>query len=131
MNNNNDNENKSELKVEVQSFKVSEPLDDEQRRLMYKAVAKSMRTFTVIDNLFDERFQKDAPDRNVKRAFAMAANMAEYIVEFLEKNGCCINMDSQAMQGALTPLLLPAPIIATDAVREIQAYIEGKEVDNG
>ena len=131
MSNNNNDENKNGLKVEARSFKVSEPLDDEQRRLMYKAITSCMKTFTELDTLYDERFPENTPDRNVKRAFAMASNLAEFVVDFLEKNGCTINMDSQAMQGVLTPLLLPAPIIACDAICEIQSYIKGKESENG
>ena len=110
MNNNNENENenhKSGLNVEAKSFNVNEPLDDEQRVLMYREIITTMERFHALDNLYDKRFPKDIPDRNVKRAFAMASHMAEFVVEFLEKNGCCINMDSVAMQGILTSLLLP------------------------
>lgn len=125
MNNDNENEkHKSGLNVESKSFNVNEPLDDEQRVLMYKEIVVTMERFRDLDTLFDKRFPKDIPDRNVKRAFAMASQMAEFVVEFLEKNGCCINMDSAAMQGALTSLLLPGPIIACDVIPEVKAYME-------
>ena len=123
----NDNENekhRSGLRAVSKSFNVNEPLDDEQRVLMYKEIITTMENFRRFDLMFDERFPKDTPDRNVKRAFAMASNMAEFVVEFLEKNGCCINMDSAAMQGALTSLLLPGPIIACDAIDEVDAYMK-------
>ena len=125
MSNNNENENhKSRLNVEAKSFTIYEPLDDEQRVLMYKEIITTMENFRRLDLMFDERFPKDTPDRNVKRVFAMASDMAEYAVEFLEKNGCCINMDSNAMKGLLTSLLLPGPIIACDAIDEVSANIE-------
>ena len=127
MSNNNENENenhKSRLNVEAKSFTINEPLDDEQRVLMYREIITTMENFRRLDSMFDERFPKDAPDRNVKRAFAMASNMAEFTVEFLENNGCCINMDSNAMKGLLTSLLLPGPIIACDAIDEVDAYIK-------
>lgn len=125
MNNNNENENeKSGLRAVSKSFNVNEPLDDEQRVLMYKEIIITMERFRDLDTLFDKRFPKDIPDRKVKRAFAMASQMAEFVVEFLEKNGCCINMDSAAMQGTLTSLLLPGPIIACDAIDEVEAYIK-------
>lgn len=125
MNNNNENEeSKNGLNVQAKSINVNEPLDDEQRVLMYKEIIVAMENFRKLDTLFDERFPKDVPDRNVKRAFAMASNMAEFVVEFLEKNGCCINMDSVAMQGTLTSLLLPGPIIACNAIDEVDAYIK-------
>lgn len=125
MSNNNENENyKSRLNIEAKSFTINEPLGDEQRALMYSEIITTMEKFHAMDNLFNERFPEDIPDRNVKRAFAMASSMAEFAVEFLEKNGCCINMDSAAMQGALTPLLLPGPIIACDAIDEVDAYIK-------
>ena len=122
---NNDNEeHKSGLRAVSKSFNVNEPLDDEQRVLMYKEIVVTMERFRDIDTLYDKRFPKDIPDRKVKRAFAMASQMAEFVVEFLEKNGCCINMDSAAMQGTLTSLLLPGPIIACDAIQEVEAYIK-------
>ena len=125
MNNNNENEkHKSGLNVEAKSFNMNEPLDDEQRVLMYKEIVVTMERFRDLDTLYDKRFPKDIPDRNVKRAFAMAAQMAEFVVEFLEENGCCINMDSAAMQGTLTSLLLPGPIIACDAIQEVENYIK-------
>ena len=125
MSNNNENENyKSRLNIEAKSFTINEPLDNEQRVLMYREIITTMEHFRKLDTMFDERFPKDIPDRNVKRAFAMAAEMAKFVVEFLEKNGCCINMDSAAMQGAMTPLLLPGPIIACDAIDEVDAYIK-------
>ena len=125
MNNNNENEkHKSGLRAVSKSFNMNEPLDDEQRVLMYKEIIATMENFHKLDSMFDERFPKDTPDRKVKRAFAMASNMAEFVVEFLEKNGCCINMDSAAMQGTLTSLLLPGPIIACDAIHEVEDYIK-------
>lgn len=131
MNNSNENnERKSEIKVEPRAFKVSEPLGSEQRVLMYREVLNTMEKFHAMDILFDKRFPEDIPDRNVKRAFAMASKMAEFVVEYLEKTGCCINMDSQAMQGVLTPLLLPGPIIACDAISEVDSYINNKETEN-
>ena len=45
MSNNENNENKSGLKVEASSFTVSEPLDDEQRALMYRAIINDMENF--------------------------------------------------------------------------------------
>lgn len=122
--NENKNENKSNLSVEPRSFNVHEPLDPEQRALMYGEVVRTIENFRKMDDLFNERFPEDVPDRKVKRAFAMASNMAEFIVEYLEKNGCCINMDADAMQGVLTPLMLPGPIIACDSLSEIQEYVE-------
>ena len=125
MNNNNENEkHKSGLRAVSKSFNVNEPLDDEQRVLMYKEIVVTMERFRDLDTLFDKRFPKNIPDRKVKRAFAMASQMAEFVVEFLEKNGCCINMDSAAMQGILTSLLLPGPIIACDAIQEVENYIK-------
>ena len=126
-NNNENNENKSGLNVEARSFKVSEPLDDEQRAFMHSAIINDMKDFRRMYELYSMRFPENIPDRNVKRAFAMAANMAEFVIDFLEKNGCCINMDSQAMQGVLTPLLLPGPVIACDAVNEVYSYFKRKE----
>ena len=125
MNNENENNNEnSGLRAVSKSFNINEPLDDEQRVLMYKEIITTMENFRKLDSMFDKRFPKDIPDRNVKRAFAMASNMAEFVVEFLEKNGCCINMDSAAMQGTLTSLLLPGPIIACDAIQEVEANIK-------
>ena len=125
MNNNNENEkHKSGLRAVSKSFNVNEPLDDEQRVLMYSEIITTMENFRKLDSMLDKRFPKDIPDRNVKRAFAMASQMAEFVVEFLEKNGCCINMDSAAMQGTLTSLLLPGPIIACDAIQEVENYIK-------
>ena len=125
MNNENENNNEnSGLRAVSKSFNINEPLDDEQRVLMYKEIITTMENFRKLDSMFDKRFPKDIPDRNVKRAFAMASNMAEFVVEFLEKNGCCINMDSAAMQGTLTSLLLPGPIIACDAIQEVENYIK-------
>ena len=125
MNNNNEiNNENSGLRAVSKSFNINEPLDDEQRVLMYKEIITTMENFRKLDSMFDKRFPKDIPDRNVKRAFAMASNMAEFVVEFLEKNGCCINMDSAAMQGTLTSLLLPGPIIACDAIQEVENYIK-------
>lgn len=125
MNNNDENKKpKSSLNVKAKSFNIEEPLDDEQRVLMYGEIITTMENFRKLDSMFDKRFPKDSPDRNVKRAFAMASQMAESAVEFLEKNGCCINMDSAAMQGTLTSLLLPGPIIACDAISEVDDYIK-------
>lgn len=125
MNNSNENEKpKSRLNVMAKSFSMNEPLDDEQRALMYSEIITTMENFRKLDSMFDKRFPKDTPDRNVKRTFAMASRMAEFVVEFLEKNGCCINMDSAAMQGTLTSLLLPGPIIACEAISEVDAYIK-------
>ena len=124
--NNNQDENRSDLKAEAMSFKVGEPLDLEQRATMYRALVRSMVSFRKMDELFDKRFPKDTPDRNVKRAFAMASTMAEYLVEYLEKHGCTVNMDADAMQGVLTPLLLPGPAIACEAIQEVEAYIKDK-----
>lgn len=124
MNNNDENKKpKSSLNVKAKSFNIKEPLDDEQRVLMYGEIITTMENFRKLDSMFDKQFPKDTPDRNVKRAFAMASNMAEFAVEFLEKNGCCINMDSAAMQGILTSLLLPGPIIACDAISEVDDCI--------
>ena len=131
MNNNENNERKSEIKVEAKSFNVHEPLDPIQRGMMYGEIINTMDKFQSMDKLFEERFPEDIPDRNVKRAFAMASKMAEFVVEYLEKNGCCINMDTAAMQGVLTPLLLPGPIIACDAISEVDSYINNKESENG
>lgn len=123
MNNNNENEkHDSGLRAVPASFKVNEPLDNELRLLMYNEIATTMTKFSKLDSMFDERFPKDIPDRNVKRAFAMASDMAENVVEFLEKNGYCINLDSAVMKGTLTSLLLPGPIIACDAIEEVEAY---------
>ena len=125
MNNENENNNEnSGLRAVSKSFNINEPLDDEQRVLMYKEIITTMENFRKLDSMFDKRFPKDIPDRKVKRAFAMASQMAEFVVEFLEKNGCCINMDSAAMQGILTSLLLPGPIIACDAIQEVENYIK-------
>ena len=123
--NENKNENKSNLSVEPRTFKVGEPLDPEQRVLMYGEVIRTIENFRKMDEMFQERFPEDVPDRKVKRAFAMASKMAEFVVEYLEKNGCCINMDADAMQGVLTPLLLPGPVIACDSLSEIQEYVKG------
>ena len=131
MNNNENNERKSEIKVEAKSFNVHEPLDPIQRGMMYGEIINTMDKFQSMDRLFEERFPENIPDRNVKRAFAMASKMAEFVVEYLEKSGCCINMDSQAMQGVLTPLLLPGPIIACDAISEVDSYINNEETENG
>lgn len=127
---NNDNENnerKSEIRVEVKSFNVHEPLDPALRGQMYGEIINTMHKFREMDKLFDERFPADIPDRNVKRAFAMASHMAEFVVKHLEKNGCCINMDTTAMQGVLTALLLPGPIIACDAIDEVASYMNSEE----
>lgn len=125
MNNNNENEKrKSGLNVYAKSFNMNEPLDDEQRVLMYSEIITTMENFRKLDSMFDKRFPKDIPDRKVKRAFAMASRMAEFVVEFLEKNGCCINMDFAAMQGTLTSLLLPGPIIACDAISEVDDHLK-------
>ena len=131
MNNNENNERKSEIKVEAKSFNVHEPLDPIQRGMMYGEIINTMDKFQAMDKLFEERFPEDIPDRNVKRAFAMVSKMAEFVVKYLEKNGCCINMDADAMQGVLTPLLLPGPIIASDAMSEVDAYLHDKESNNG
>lgn len=131
MNNNENNERKSEIKVEAKSFNVHEPLDPIQRGMMYGAIINTMDKFQSMDKRFEERFPEDIPDRNVKRAFAMASRMAEFVVEYLEKNGCCINMDTAAMQGVLTLLLLPGPIIASDAMNEVDAYLHDEESNNG
>lgn len=125
--NENKNENKSNLSVMPKTFTVHEPLDPEQRALMYGEVVRTMDNFRKMDGIFDERFPEDVPDRKVKRAFAMASKMAEFVVEYLERNGCCINMDADAMQGVLTPLMLPGPIIACDSLSEIQEYVENKK----
>lgn len=125
--NENKNENKSNLSVMSKAFTVHKPLDPEQRALMYGEVIRTIENFRKMDDLFNERFPEDVPDRNVKRAFAMASKMAEFVVEYLEKNGCCINMDADAMQGVLTPLMLPGPIIACDSLSEIQEYVENKK----
>lgn len=127
MNNNENNERKSEIKVEAKSFNMHEPLDPIQRGMMYGEIINTMDKFQAMDRLIEERFPEDIPDRNVKRAFAMASKMAEFVVEYLEKNGCCINMDTAAMQGVLTPLLLPGPIIASESLSEIQEYVEGEK----
>lgn len=125
MNNSNENEKpKSRLNVKAKSFCMNEPLNDEQRALMYSEIITTMENFRKLESMFDTWFPKDTPDRNVKRAFAMASRMAEFVVEFLEKNGCCINMDSAAMQGTLTSLLLPGPIIACEAISEVVAHIK-------
>lgn len=123
-NSNENNERKSELHVEPRIFNVHEPLDPEQRALMYGEVIRTIENFRKMDELYQKRFTEDVPDRKVKRAFAMASQMAEFVVEYLEKNGCCINMDADAMQGVLTPLLLPGPVIACDSLAEIQEYVE-------
>lgn len=125
--NENNNKNKSNLSVMPKVFKVHEPLDSEQRALMYGEVIRTIENFRKMDELFNERFPEDVPDRKVKRAFAMASRMAEFVVEYLEKNGCCINMDADAMQGVLTPLMLPGPIIACDSLSEIREYVENKK----
>lgn len=125
--NENKNENKSNLSVMPKTFTVHEPLDPEQRALMYGEVVRTMNNFHKMDGIFNERFPEDVPDRKVKRAFAMASKMAEFVVEYLERNGCCINMDADAMQGVLTPLMLPGPIIACDSLSEIQEYVENKK----
>lgn len=125
--NENKNDNKSNLSVMPKVFKVHEQLDPEQRALMYGEVVSTMENFHKMDDLFNERFPEDVPDRKVKRAFAMASKMAEFVVEYLEKNGCCINMDADAMQGVLTPLMLPGPIIACDSLSEIQEYVENRK----
>lgn len=127
VNNSENNERKSELSVELRTFNVHDPLDPEQRALMYGKVIRTIENFRKMDELFNERFPEDVPDRKVKRAFAMASNMAKFVVEYLEKNGCCINMDADAMQGVLTQLLLPGPVIACDSLQEIQEYVEGKK----
>ena len=125
MDNNNENEEyKSRLNVTAKSFNVTEPLDNEQRLLMYREIITTMEKFRKFDSMTDKIFPKDIPDRNVKRAFAMASEMSKFVVEFLEENGCCINMDSSAMNGVLTSLLLPGPIIACDAIQEVEAYIK-------
>lgn len=136
MSNNNENdERKSELSMEPRTFNVHEPLDPEQRALMYGEVIRTTENFRNMDELFQERFPEDVPDRKVKRAFAMASKMAEFVVEYLKKNGCCINMDADAMQGVLTPLLLPGPVIACDSLAEIKEYVENQiqeeESENG
>ena len=122
--NENNNENKRNLNVVPKCFKLHEPLDTEQRALMYGEVISTMENFRKMDKLYEERSTEDVPDRKVKRAFAMASKMAEFVVEYLEKNGCCINMDADAMQGVLRPLLLPGPVIACDSLSEIQEYVE-------
>ena len=125
--NNENNERKSKLRMEPRTFNVHEPLDPEQRALMYGEVIRTIENFRKMDEIYDKRFPEDVPDRKVKRAFAMASQMAEFVVQYLEKNGCCINMDADAMQGVLTPLLLPGPVIACDSLNEIQEYVEGKK----
>lgn len=125
--NENKNENKSNLSVMAKTFKLHEPLDPKQRALMYGEAVGTMENFHKMDDLFNERFPEDVPDRKVKRAFAMASKMAEFVVEYLEKNGCCINMDADAMRGVLTPLMLPGPIIVCDSISEIQEYVENRK----
>jgi len=72
--NENENENKSNLNVISKVFNVHEPLDPEQRALMYGEVVSTMENFHKMDDLFNKRFPEDVPDRN---------NSAEFLAEMI------------------------------------------------
>ena len=127
MSNENENENSENIKAEGFNFKLSEPFTDEEKKRIYTMVMNAMVNFHKLDMLWQTRIDSSMPNHRVKRALAMAASISEFVVKYLEKNGCCINMDADAMQGVLTPLLLPGPVIACDSLSEIQEYVENKK----
>lgn len=113
------NENNDEIKAEGFQFKLSEPFTDEDKKRIYKMVANAMFNFRKLDMLWQTRIDASMPNHRVKRALAMAASMAGFVVDYMEKNGLCVNLDSKTMQGILTPLLIVAPAIACNSLDEI------------
>ena len=127
MSNENENENSENIKAEGLNFKLSEPFTNEEKKRIYTMVMNAMVNFRKLDMLWQTRIDSSMPNHRVKRALAMAASISEFVVDYMEQNGCCINMDADAMQGVLTPLLLPGPVIACDSLSEIQEYVENKK----
>lgn len=121
------NENNDEIKAEGFQFKLSEPFTDEEKKRIYTMVMNAMVNFRKFDMLWQTPIPDSIPNAKVKRALAMAASMSEFVVEYMEKNGLCVNLDSQTMQGILTPLLIVAPAIACGSLDEIT---EDKEFMN-
>lgn len=114
----NENEN-NEIKAEGFSFKLSEPFTDEEKNRIYTMVMHAMVNFRKLDMLWQTRITESIPNHRVKRALAMAASISKFLVEYMEKNGLCVNLDSQTMQGILTPILIVGPAIACNSLDEI------------
>lgn len=112
------NEN-NEIKAEGFSFKLSEPFTYEEKKRSYKMVMNALTDFRKLDMLWQTRIDSSMPNHRVKRALAMASSIAEFLVDYMEQNGCCVNLDSETMQGMLTPLLIIAPAISCNALDEI------------
>lgn len=112
----NENEN---INAEGFSFKLSEPFTEDDKKRIYTMVMNAMMSFRKLDMLWQTRIDSSMPNHRVKRALAMAASIAEFLVDYMEQNGCCVNLDSKSMQGMLTPLLIVAPAISCSALDEI------------
>ena len=121
MSNENENENSENIKAEGLNFKLSEPFTNEEKKRIYTMVMNAMVNFRKLDMLWQTRIDSSMPNHRVKRALAMAASISEFVVDYMEQNGCCVNLDSKTMQGMLTPLLIIAPAIACSALEEISA----------
>lgn len=117
----NENENNEGLKSEGFRFKLSEPFTGDDKKRIYTMVMNAMMNFRKLNMLWQTRIDSSMPNHRVKRALAMAASIAEFLVDYMEQNGCCVNLDSKTMQGMLTPLLIVAPAIACNALDEISA----------
>lgn len=129
MSNNNENEG---LKAEGFSFNLREPFTAEEKKRIYRTVVNAMVQFRKLDKLWKTRIDSSIPNHRVKRALAMAASMSEFLVDYMEQNGACVNLDSRTMQGILTPILIVGPAIACDSLDEItddREFME--EFDNG
>lgn len=116
---NNENENNEGLKAEGFSFKVSEPLTGDDKKRIYKMIMHALANFRKVDLMYQVHIPDSVPNARVKRAVAMAACISEFLVEYMEQKGCCVNLDSATMQGMLTPILIIAPAIACNSLDEI------------
>lgn len=116
MSNNDENDG---LKAEGFSFNLREPFTAEEKKRIYRMVANAMLQFRKLDKLCQTRIDSSMPNHRVKRALAMAASLSEFLVDYMEQNGACVNLDSRAMQGIITPLLIVGPAIACDSLNEI------------
>lgn len=112
------NEN-NEIKAKGFSFKLSEPFTYEEKKRIYKMVMNAMMNFRKFDMLWQSRIPDSIPNAKVKRSLSMASAMSEFLVDYMEQNGCCVNLDSATMQGMLTLLTIIAPAISCNALDEI------------
>ena len=114
------NENKN-IKAKSFNFGLSEPLAGDKKKQIYKMVITAMASFRKVDLMYQDRIPDSVPNAKVKRALAMASSFSSFVVDYMEKNGLCVNLDSETMQGMLTPLMIVAPAIACSAIEEISA----------